>query len=284
MPSQVSNGCLLQFADDTCLICSAESPSAVAAMLLNALFQWIVMSKMRLNLKKSSVMWFSIKPSAAAVPRVMVGDTALSVVCKQKYLGVIFDSQLNWSNHVASVCKSMSYYLALIGSHVRNLPSSIIKMLVECLVFSRYSYALPVWGPAAHRDSLSRLARLHNRGVRLTCGLRKYDHVSQHRTRLGWLPVESFVKYRSLITLFRDYYVGRGVSLNPALQFGRTHSYGTRCPAHHITTSRLKKSFSQKHFRHNVSTWWNSLPSSLFQNIEMFHHGLFTHLFQETIA
>ena len=214
----------------------------------------------------------------------MVGDTALSVVCKQKYLGVIFDSQLNWSNHVASLCKSMSYYLALIGSHVRNLPSSIIRMLVECLVFSQYLYALPVWGPVAHRDSLSCLARLHNRGVRLTCGLRKYDHVSQHRACLGWLPVESFVKYRSLITLFRDYYVGRGVSLNPALQFGRTHSYGTRCPAHHITTSHLKKSFSQKHFRHKVSTWWNFLPSSLFQNIDMFCHGLFTHLFQETIA
>ena len=133
MPSQVSNGCLLQFADDTCLICSA-------AMLqddLNALSQWIVMSKMRLNLKKSSMMWFSIKPSAAAVPHVMVGDTVLSVVSKQKYLGVMFDSQLNWSHHVASVCKSMSYYLALIGSHIRNLPSSIIKMLVECLVFSR---------------------------------------------------------------------------------------------------------------------------------------------------
>ena len=108
----------------------------------------------------------------------MVGDTVLSVVCKQKYLGVMFDIQLNWSHHVASVCKSMSYYLALIGSHVRNLPSSIIKMLMECLVFSRYSYAqLPVWGPAVHRDSLSRLTHLHNRGIRLTCGLRKYDHV-----------------------------------------------------------------------------------------------------------
>ena len=42
-------GCLLQFANNTCLICSAESPTAVAAMLqddLNALSQWIVMSKM----------------------------------------------------------------------------------------------------------------------------------------------------------------------------------------------------------------------------------------------
>ena len=67
----------------------------------------------------------------------------------------MFTCQLNWSHHVASVCKSMSYCLALIaGSRAKNLPSSIIKMLVECLVFSRYSYALPVWGPAIHKDSI----------------------------------------------------------------------------------------------------------------------------------
>ena len=33
MPSQISHGRLLQFADDTCLICSGESPTAVTAML-----------------------------------------------------------------------------------------------------------------------------------------------------------------------------------------------------------------------------------------------------------
>ena len=53
MPSQVSNGSLLQFADDTCLICSADSPNKVAAMLqddINALSHWISVSKMKLNL------------------------------------------------------------------------------------------------------------------------------------------------------------------------------------------------------------------------------------------
>ena len=186
----------------------------------------------------------------------MVGDAALSVVCSYKCLGVMFDSQLNWSHHVGKwVCKSMSYYLALIGSHAKNLPS-IIKMLVECLVFSRYSYALPVWGPAIHRDSLSRLSCLHNRGIRLTCGLRKYDHMSQHRTRLGWLPVNSFVKYHSLITLFRDHYIGGSVSLNPAFQFGRTHSYGTRCRSctsyYYISFHLVKKIFGIKHLHGGI--------------------------------
>ena len=81
-------------------------------------------------------MWFSIKTSAASLPPVMVDDVALSVVSKQKYLDVMFDSQLNWSHHVAAVCKSMSYYLMMIGSHPKNLPSTIIRILVERLAFS----------------------------------------------------------------------------------------------------------------------------------------------------
>ena len=33
MPSQVRHGCLLQFADDTCLTCVGDSPGAVAGIL-----------------------------------------------------------------------------------------------------------------------------------------------------------------------------------------------------------------------------------------------------------
>ena len=160
----------------------------------------------------------------------------------------------------------------------------ILCMLVESLVFSHYTYALPVWGPAIHKDSLHRLIHLHNHGVRLTCGLRKYDHMSQHRAWLGWLPVDSFVKYRSLLTLFYDYYIGEGVALNPAIQFGRTHCYETRCPPHHVNAFRFKKSFGQRQFRCRASTWWNSLPFHLFQGVAAFRAGLFTHLLQETVT
>ena len=77
-------------------------------------------------------------------------------------VGVVFDSKLTWSSHVATVCKSMAYYLYLINYHSKSLPYEILKMLVDSLVFSRLTYALPVWGPAVHQNSLSRINRLHN--------------------------------------------------------------------------------------------------------------------------
>ena len=53
-------------------------------------------------------------------------------------------------------------------------------MLMESLVISRYTYAFTMSRvqPLA-RDCLALLDCLQNRTVLLTCGLRKYDHVSR---------------------------------------------------------------------------------------------------------
>ena len=148
-------------------------------------------NKMQFNIKKSSIMWFSSKSTAVSPPLVLLNTVPLSCVHKQKYLGVTFNTRLNWSFHVANVCKNMSY---LINTHVKSLPSHIFKMLVESLVFSCYTYyALPVWGPAIHQNSLTCLSCLQNRTVRMTCNLRKYDHISNHRAALGWLSIPSFI-------------------------------------------------------------------------------------------
>ena len=68
MPSQVSHGKLLQYADDTALdlICSGTDFAEVHRCLtedLQSLSAWITQSKMKLNMAKSSVMWFRPKVS-----------------------------------------------------------------------------------------------------------------------------------------------------------------------------------------------------------------------------
>ena len=87
---------------------------------LDFLTRWIATSEMQVNVEKSSVMWFSVKSfkSPTAVAPILLEDTPLVNVSKQKYLGITIDSNMTWAYHVANVCKMMVYYLYyLIGCH-----------------------------------------------------------------------------------------------------------------------------------------------------------------------
>ena len=95
----------------------------------------------------------------------------------------------------------MSLLPYLIGCHRKVLPSNIINMLIDSLVFSHFVYGLPVCGPSLSVNLLHRITRLHNRGVRMTSGLRKCDHRSHdshHRLFIGWLPVSSVIHLVSM--------------------------------------------------------------------------------------
>ena len=63
LPSVVTAGTLLQYADDTTLICSGASSASTAIMMnyqLQLVHSWITDSKMKLNGNKSRVTWFEL--------------------------------------------------------------------------------------------------------------------------------------------------------------------------------------------------------------------------------
>ena len=75
---------------------------------------WIASSRMRLNVQKSGVIWFSPKrPSDAVGPPILVNDSPLKEVETQKYLGIISDNKLQWGAQLNNVCRKISYYLRI---------------------------------------------------------------------------------------------------------------------------------------------------------------------------
>ena len=271
MPSLVKYGRLLQFADDTTLICTGGNRDEVQWKLehdLRLLLDWIHSSKMKLNITKSSLMWFKPKrdPSTSPPP-VFIDGQQLQEVEEQKYLGIIFDSKLQWGPQVNYICKKASYYLYLLCSHRKSLTHDILKMLTESLILSRFDYALPVWGPPLQKCQVTRLQRLHNRAIRVTKSLRKYDHITRHRNNLNWLPISYQIKFRSIHAMLRYYRQDIGcLLLDPPIQFGRQHSYQTRCRENFANVAMCRLTSTMRHFRFAASTWWNSLPTHIHDN------------------
>ena len=149
LPSQLTDGLLLQYADDTTVICGGVDPAAVQTNMcsqLSLIQRWVLQSKMRINFTKSSVMWFRASSHAVGIlyPPISIDGVELTVTTKQKYLGLIFDFSLSWAHHVAKVCSKMSYYLYLLSTHRHVIDYNLMKMLLESLMLSHLSYCVTV--------------------------------------------------------------------------------------------------------------------------------------------
>ena len=196
-------------------------------------------------------MWFRVsnRQQISTHPTIILDNVPLTVVSKQRYLGLIFDECLAWSHHVSKVCKSMSYYLYLLLKHRHVIKEDLWKTLTESLVLSHSLYCLPVWGPSlSHYYSLQRLQRMHNRAVRLCKSLHKYDHVSHHYQSLNWLPFELLVQHRSLCAM-NKLFKFQCIPLDPPIVFGRIHSHQTRTRVFFAQPVRCRFSFTQRYFR-----------------------------------
>ena len=238
-------------ADGTTLVCSGSTPSAtVLNSQLKLVHNWIRNSKMSLNHSKSSVMWFKTKSKRCLeYPNILIHDTVLKSVDKQKYLGIMFDSRLSWIHQVSETCSKMSYYLYLISSHKHCLSADLMKLLIESLIFPHINYCLPVWGPLLTQQLSQRLERMQNRAVRLCKHLSKFDHVSEYYHQLKWLPFKKLVQLHSIRLMYCQYHHTKCIPLLPPIEFGPHHShYDTRIAAHFANSKRFRLTFSQNFF------------------------------------
>ena len=75
-PSRIAKALLLQYADDTTLICSGSDPAATATSVMNRqlalIHDWLVEHRMRLNIQKLHVMWFYVGKRKLKSPHLQI--------------------------------------------------------------------------------------------------------------------------------------------------------------------------------------------------------------------
>lgn len=161
------------------------------------------------------------------------------------------------------------YYLTLINCHV--------KMLVESLVLSCYTYAVPVWGPAIHHwDSLF---IYHVFKVELCVWPVIYANLIMFpNIDKSWMAPSLLVCVCSITHCLQCL----------QLLWGHQHCLedgilmGPMCPQHFAAVSCCRKSFTKHFFHSQVAMWWNSLPSALLDNILDFRSSLFNYFLHLT--
>ena len=133
------------FANDTGIYLSSKSLDTLEINLnqdLESLAQWLFDHKLTLNVSKSKFMVIgsSKKLNSLGEIRLMINDKQLDKVNVFKYLGVLVNETLSWSDHVDYVIIKVGKRLGMLQRIKHLLPVNTRKLLINALILPILDY------------------------------------------------------------------------------------------------------------------------------------------------
>ena len=151
------------FADDTSVFIDGNTPTETMNTLnleLKKITIWLSANKLTLNIVKSHYMIFHrARLKHHDNCQVLLGDSALEHVRFTKFLGMIIDEKLNFTNHIAYISNTISKGLGIIYKARKYLNKNVLVNLYNSYVFPYLTYCVEIWGNAcdSHLDPLIKL-------------------------------------------------------------------------------------------------------------------------------
>ena len=161
---------VLCYADDTVILTQAKSWKEAAIkmnQLLNKIATLLAINKLSLNKEKTFFITFG--NYADSVPKKIVlkiKETEIKRVKSVRYLGVILDYRLNWSNHTEYVRNKIKYLLYVFYKLKQTTSIFVMRIIYYAFFHSIVSYGIIAWG-GAYNNNINQLQSLQNRILKL---------------------------------------------------------------------------------------------------------------------
>ncbi|KAI2645655.1 hypothetical protein H4Q32_028702 [Labeo rohita] len=191
------------YADDTQLHLSFQPDDpTVAAQISDCLVDISAWMKEQLNLAKTELLVFPATPTLQQDFTIHLGLSTITPSSSARNLGVIFDDQLTFKDHIAKTARFCRFALHNIRKIRPFLTEQATQLLVQALVISRLDYcnALLADLPSC---TIKLLQMIQNAAARLVFNELKRAHVTPLFITLHWLPVAACIKFKSLMLEYR---------------------------------------------------------------------------------
>ncbi len=195
------------YADDTQLYRSFRPPDdpTVAARISGCLADisaWMKEHHLQLNLAKTELLVFPATPTLQHDFTIQLGSSTITPSASVRNLGVIFDDQLTFKEHIAKTARSCRFALHNIRKIRSFLTEHAAQLLVQALVISRLDYcnALLAGLPS---NTIKTLKMIQNAAARLVFNEPKRAHVTPLFVSLHWLPFAARIQFKTLMLAYR---------------------------------------------------------------------------------
>lgn len=219
VPSKV-----LLYADDTTVLNKHKDDTEAVTLSRNNLKvvqNWLNANELFLNEDKTKTVTFELrsKPTSAKTEKV------------QKFLGIMIDSSLSWTQHISSLKSKLSSSVFALKRLCGELEQDGLRQAYFGLFQSHMSYGLIVWGCASHAKDIFIIQK---RAIRVIAGVQYREHCRDIFINLRILTLYSLYIMQCLLYL--------RINVDKMKMRSTTHSHNTRS-SHllNVNRSRLHK-------------------------------------------
>ncbi len=219
---------------------------------------------LQLNLAKTELV-FPATPTLQHDFTIQIDYSTITPPTSIRNLGVIFDDQLTFKEHIAKTAGSCRFALHNIRKIRPFLTEHAVQLLVQALVISwlDYSNALLAGLP---ESTIKPLQMIQNAAARLVFNEPKRAHVIPLFISWHWLPVAALIQFKTLMLAHRTTTGSAPTYFHSLLQiyipFRSLRSASERRLVVPLPSQRGSKSLSRT-FSFTVLGWWNDLPTPI---------------------
>jgi len=260
------------FADDSNMFIIGDNPKSLfdrANKDLSNLSRWINVNKLHINYDKTNFMIFEPKfrinnnnnYNTLTSMKLFLNGNEIQCVHSVKYLGVIIDDQLNWTDHIKHVTSKVSSMIGIMYRNNHFLPPYCKKNIYFALIHSVLIYCIEVYANV-NKSQLKPLIIKCNRLLRLLQNKPRRTHAYELYALYNTLPVDFLFQFYTMNFIHK-------CSFNPStmpcvvsgwfVRGSRNHSHNTR----HKDNFVLQSNLNPKSVMYYGPSMWSKLPSQL---------------------
>lgn len=261
------------YADDTQLYLSFSAADFAynishLEQTISNVYNWMSSNFLSLNPSKTEFLLLGLPQQLAKLTNPTISlpnNITVSPVKSARNLGVIFDSNLTFSQHISAISKSCFYHIRDLRRIRNTIDLTTACTIATSLVHSKLDYcnSLLLNLPATQTNRLQLVLNATARAVTKTP---KFHHITPILKSLHWLKFNQRIQYKILSLTYNTLHSGHPSYLHSLLSTMHTHSTRSSSlitlyrPSNH---SRLK--ITDRSFYHTAPALWNSLPPYLRQ-------------------
>ena len=267
------------FADDTKIFRKVTSPEDAHVLQsdINSLEKWSQKWLLNFHPDKCHILTLGKFENITHTQRYRICGQEIDHVFEEKDLGVVFDSEMSFGDHISEKVKKANVLVGLIRRSFSYLDCKSFTKMYTAFVRPHLEYAQSVWHPHL-KKYINLLENVQIRATKLVDGLSSLDY-KERLTKLN-LPTLAFRRLRGDMIQtykhFRKYDCQvLSSSFQPRSRSSRKHNF----QLHEMKASDGIRGIQSNSFYFRVPRTWNNLPREVVNatNVDSFKRKLDEH-------